>query len=331
MVATGAAGIFSLPFFFIPFIQQAGIRILTVTLVGVMVALAVAGTWRRPLESFDYRQRQADGEISAIYTLIAWSPSQSQSDLEREAPGTKLSEAQYGGVREGEPNPTLWFGSDELGQDVLSIVLHACRLSISIGLVSTGISLAIGVTIGAIMGYFGGWVDTLLYRLLEIFMSLPVLFILIVAAGVLPRNIYVIMAIIGCFSWTGSARFIRAEFFKLRDQDFVQAAKVMGVPLHSVLFRHMLPNGLTPVLVEASFAVAGAILAEATISYLGFGPTNQPSWGRLLSSAVSEDGAFKWWLAIFPGFAIFMTVFAYNLVGEALRDAIDPKLQKARA
>src|SRR5690606_29991545 len=168
---------------------------------------------------------------------------------------------------------------------VLSQMMHARRLSISIGLVSTSIAVVIGVTIGSLMGYFGGWVDLLLYRVVEIFMAIPVLFLLVVAAGVLPRNTYVMMAIIGCVTWTGAARFTRAEFMKLRGQDFVQAARSLGLPLRSILFRHMLPNGVTPVLVDASFAIAVAIIVEATLSYLGLGPDNQASWGKLLSSA----------------------------------------------
>jgi peptide/nickel transport system permease protein len=209
-------------------------------------------------------------------------------------------------------------------------MLHACRLSISIGLVSTAISVVLGVTVGALMGYFGGWVDLLLYRVVEVFMAVPVLFLLIVAAAVLPRNTYVMMAIIGCVAWTGSARFVRAEFYKLRNQDFVQSARAVGLPLRSILFKHMLPNGVTPVLVDASFAIAAAILAEAVLSFLGLGPANQASWGRLLSEATNQVGDFKPWLAIFPGLAIFLTVLSYNLIGEAFRDAIDPKLKKAR-
>ena len=224
----------------------------------------------------------------------------------------------------------FWLGTDSIGQDVLSQMLHACRLSISIGLVSTGIAVLIGVTMGALMGYFGGWVDMLLYRVVEVFMAIPVLFLLIVAAAVLPRNTYVMMAIIGCVSWTGAARFIRAEFYKLRGQDFVQAARAVGLPLRSILFKHMLPNGVTPVLVDASFAIAAAILAEAILSFLGLGPANQASWGRLLSDANNQVGDFVPWLALFPGAAIFFTVLSYNLIGEALRDAIDPKLKKAR-
>jgi peptide/nickel transport system permease protein len=212
-------------------------------------------------------------------------------------------------------------------------MMHACRLSISIGLVSTGIAVLIGVTMGALMGYFGGWIDMILYRIVEVFMVVPLLFLLIVAASVLPeelRTTYVMMAIIGCFSWTGAARFTRAEFMKLRKQDFVQSAEAMGLPLRSILFKHMLPNGVTPVLVDASFAIAAAITIEAVLSFLNLGPIDQPSWGKLLSSAASTEGVPVWWLAVFPGLAIFLTVLSYNIVGETLRDAIDPKLKKAR-
>ncbi len=230
----------------------------------------------------------------------------------------------------GYDAPKHLLGTDTLGQDVFSQLLHACRLSISIGLVSTSIAVTIGVVVGAIMGYFGGIVDLLLYRVVEIFMAIPVLFLLIVAAGVLPSNIYIMMAIIGCFTWTGAARFIRAEFMKLRDMDYIQSARAVGLPLRSILFKHMLPNGVTPVLVDASFLIAAAILIEAILSYLGLGPAGQASWGKLLSNATGDTGAFIWWLAIFPGGAIFLTTLAYNLIGEALRDAVDPKLKKAR-
>lgn len=223
----------------------------------------------------------------------------------------------------------FYLGTDPIGRDVLTQMLHACRLSISIGLVSTGISVLIGIFVGSLMGYFGGWVDLVLSRIVEIFMAVPVLFLLIVAASVLPRNTYVMMAIIGCVTWTGSARFIRAEFLKLRNQDFVQSCRAVGLPLHSILFRHMLPNGITPVLVQASFGVAAAIIAEATLSYLGLGPYGQASWGKLLALTTGETGVFLWWMAVFPGVAIFLTVLAYNVLGENFRDAIDPKMRKA--
>jgi len=377
-------------------------RSINVIAVSIVVAVLVGMYWSPALEKFEYRQREAAGEIESVYTIVPYSPNQSASTMYNREPGATQMTAlwdQFEGrlrldnnhqaaysdeelsiipIEQGHieslervsrsiapylPLPidqlldeihteqvsgalpnllTLrerilatqasghFLGTDTLGQDVLSQMLHACRLSVSIGLVSTSIAVTIGVTIGAMMGYFGGFIDLLLYRFVEVFMAIPVLFLLIVAASVLPRNTYVMMAIIGCFSWTGAARFIRAEFMKLRDMDYIQSAQAMGLPLRSILFKHMLPNGVTPVLVEASFLIAAAILIEATLSYLGLGPSGQASWGLLLSNAIGDTGVFVWWLAIFPGGAIFLTTLAYNLIGEALRDAVDPKLKKAR-
>lgn len=290
------------------------------------------GTGGAKLINFErYIEAERAGEVRATWTLIPWSPQYTRSDMVGLKPGSKVEESPKLADFKDTPFGARrnWLGTDALGGDVLAQMLWACRLSISIGLVSTGISLLIGVTIGAIMGYFGGWIDMLLFRIVEIFMAVPVLFLLIVAAGVLPRDTYVMMAIIGCFSWTGAARFTRAEFLKLRKQDFVQAAQATGLPLRAILFRHMLPNGVTPVLVDASFAIAAAITVEATLSFLGLGPDGQASWGKLLSSATAATGTFVWWLAVFPGLAIFLSVLSYNLLGEALRDAIDPKLRKA--
>ena len=136
------------------------------------------------------------------------------------------------------------------------------------------------------------------------------------------------MAIIGALSSFSYAEFVRAEFLSLRDRDFVHAARAAGLPLHTIVFKHMLPNGLTPVIVNASFGIAGAILIESTLSFLGIGLQTESSWGSLLEQALGSGGTFFWWLAIYPGAAIFLTVLAYNLIGEALRDALDPKLNK---
>jgi peptide/nickel transport system permease protein len=305
-------------------------RLGLVALALVVSVWAGSSRWTERLPNYDvFDAQEASGEYSMTYTVVPFSPDFYRSDIYVLPPLTTLGEA----VPEIRERPvgarTMLLGSDAIGKDVLAQMMWACRLSISIGLVSTGLAVLIGVTIGALMGYFGGWVDLLLFRVVEIFMAIPVLFLLIVAAAVLPRNTYMMMAIIGCVTWTGAARFTRAEFYKLRRQDFVQGAQAAGLPLRSVLFRHMLPNGVTPVLVDASFAVAAAIIAEATLSFLGLGPDGQASWGKLLSSATGTTGTFVWWLAIFPGFAIFFTVLSYNMLGEAMRDAIDPKLRKA--
>jgi peptide/nickel transport system permease protein len=220
-------------------------------------------------------------------------------------------------------NRTHLMGTDENGADVASRMIHASRIALGIGFIATGIALVIGTIIGGLMGYFSGIVDIIGMRLVEIFEAIPTLFLLLSFVAFFGRSIYMMMVIIGITAWSGYARYVRAEFLKLRQQDFVQAAVASGLPLRSILFRHMLPNGLAPLLVATSFGVASAILAEATLSFLGLGLVDDPSWGQLLNQAV-QSSTFNWWLAVFPGGAIFMTVFAYNLLGESLRDAVDP-------
>jgi peptide/nickel transport system permease protein len=218
-------------------------------------------------------------------------------------------------------------GTEENGADVLSRMIHAARIALSIGLIASGIALAIGVVVGGLMGYFSGIVDMLGMRLVEIFEDIPTLFLLLTFVAFFGRSLYMMMVIIGVTGWSGYARFVRTEFLKLRNQDYVQAAVASGLPLSSILFRHMLPNGVAPLLVSVSFGIAGAILAEATLSFLGLGVVDAPSWGQMLDQAV-KSSTFNWWMAVFPGGAIFMTVFAYNLIGESFRDAIDPKLAR---
>jgi peptide/nickel transport system permease protein len=233
------------------------------------------------------------------------------------------------------PSLSHWFGTEEFGADIMSRMIHASRIALTIGFLSTGIAVAIGVFIGGLMGYFVGAVDIIGMRLIEIFEAIPTLFLLITFVAVFSDvplftgsgRIYMMMAIIGLTSWTGDARFIRAEFLRLRKQDFVQAAIAAGLPLRSVIFKHMLPNGIAPVLVSASFGIASAILTESVLSFLGLGLIQEPSWGGMLDQARAAGGNFSWWIAVFPGTAIFLTVFAYNLIGEALRDALDPKLR----
>ncbi|MEE9412551.1 MAG: ABC transporter permease [Methylococcales bacterium] len=221
-----------------------------------------------------------------------------------------------------------WFGTEENGADVLSRMIHASRIALAIGFIATGIAMSIGVVIGGLMGFFSGKTDMIGMRIVEVFEAIPTLFLLLTFVAFFGRSLYLMMVIIGITGWTGYARYIRAEFLRLRQQDFVQAAIALGLPLRSILFRHMLPNGIAPVLVAASFGVASAILAEATLSFLGLGLVGEPSWGQMLNQAV-RSSSFNWWMAAFPGGAIFLTVFAYNLIGEALRDAIDPYLNKS--
>ena len=223
---------------------------------------------------------------------------------------------------------THWLGTESNGADVLSRMVHASRISLGIGFVATGIAIAIGVLLGGLMGYFSGVADMIGMRLVEIFEAVPTLFLLLTFVAFFGRSLYIMMVIIGITNWTGYARYVRAEFLRLRQQDFVQAAVACGLPLRSILFRHMLPNGIGPVLVATSFGIASAILAEAVLSFLGLGLVDDPSWGQMLNQAVQSSN-FYWWMAAFPGGAIFLTVLAYNLIGEAMRDAIDPYLKKS--
>lgn len=258
-----------------------------------------------------YRQLAAAGAIeAAYYTPIPFSP----TDRLRDQPGMKNQ----------PPSRTHWLGTEADGADVLSRMIHAARIALAVGFIATGIALVIGIIVGGIMGYFSGIVDLIGMRVVEIFAAIPTFFLLLSFVAFFPRNLYIMMVIIGVTGWVGYARFTRAEFLRLRQQDFVQAAVACGLPLRSILFRQMLPNGVAPVLVEASFGVAAAILYEATLSFLGLGLVDEPSWGQMLSAATTASGGFNWWVALYPGLAIFLTVFAYNLVGEALRDAIDP-------
>jgi peptide/nickel transport system permease protein len=269
-----------------------------------------------PLVNYDiYRADLAAGRIQhAIYVPIHFSPDDHLRDQDD--------------MRLIAPSAAHWMGTTSDSADLLSNMIYATRIALSIGFISTGIAVTLGVIIGGLMGYFGGIVDLLGMRLVEIFDAIPTLLLLLCFVAVFPPNLYIMMAIIGLTGWVGYATFIRAEFLSLRDRDFVHAARAAGLPLRSILFRHMLPNGITPVIVTASFGVAGAILAESTLSFLGIGLTGEASWGGLLNQALGEGGSFYWWIALYPGLAIFLTVFAYNLIGEALRDALDPKMLK---
>ncbi len=266
-----------------------------------------------------YRVAEREGAYDwVVYAPVPYSPKDYQRDLGDTGLEAPLSQAQR----------SHWFGTEQNGADVLSRMIHASRIALGIGFVATGIAMVIGVIIGGLMGYFSGIVDILGMRLVEIFEAVPTLFLLLTFVAFFGRSLYIMMVIIGITSWPGFARYVRAEFLRLRKQDFVQAAEAAGLPLSSILFRHMLPNGMGPVLVAASFGVASAILAEATLSFLGLGLVDDPSWGEMLNQAV-QSSRFNWWMAAFPGGAIFFTVFAYNLIGESLRDAIDPYLSKS--
>ena len=227
------------------------------------------------------------------------------------------------------PSVRHWFGTDKLGRDVMAGMIHGSRISLSIGFVAVGIAVIIGVVLGAIAGYFGSWMDLAISRLFEIMLSIPTFFLLITVAALLPPSIFLTMAIIGMTSWVGIARFTRNEFLRIRNQDYVTAAIALGVKDRKVMFKHILPNALAPVIVSVVLGIAGAILVESSLSFLGIGvPAELVTWGSILNEA--SGATFAWWLAVFPGFAIFVTVLAYYLVGEGLREVLDPRLRGLR-
>ncbi len=224
------------------------------------------------------------------------------------------------------PSGAHWMGTDNLGRDVFARMLHGAGISLKVGLVAVAISLLIGVLVGALAGFYGGVADVLLSRLIEVVICFPFLFLILAVIVFLPPSIYNIMIVIGLTRWTSIARYTRGEFIRIKEQEFTEAARALGASDRKIIFRHILPNSLAPVLVAATFGVANAILIEAALSFLGLGvqpPT--PSWGEILSVG-RQYIEMAWWLATFPGLAIFVTVTSYNLLGEGLRDAADPKM-----
>ena len=231
---------------------------------------------------------------------------------------------------EGRPSRMNLFGTDQAGVDVLAKMVHGTTIALLVGFVSMGIAGTIGILVGAIGGYFGGWVDTITSRATEIVMCIPTLVLILAIIAILEKpTIWHTMAIIGATGWTGIARLTRGEFLRLRNAEFVMAARAAGAGPLRIMLRHILPNALAPVLVPITFGIASAILTESSLSFLGFGPPPPTaSWGSVLNDARSN--LTMWWLVVFPGLAIFLTVLAYNLVGEGLQEATDPRLREAR-
>jgi peptide/nickel transport system permease protein len=253
-----------------------------------------------------------EGEDWALFPPVPYHPNQSKvrGEIEALAP----------------PSVKHVMGTDDRGRDVFARVIHGTRISLSIGFVAVGIYLIIGVFLGAIAGYRGGFVDSAVTRLIEVMMSFPTFFFILAIQGLLERtSIFQLMVVIGLTRWTDVARLVRGEILRIKNEKYVVAARSAGLSRPRLLVRHILPNALGPVLVSASFGVAGSVLIEAALSFLGFGtPPPTPSWGELLTQAYLHYEC--WWLTVFPGLALFLTVLSYNLVGEGLRDAVDPKL-----
>lgn len=223
------------------------------------------------------------------------------------------------------PSMQHWMGTDGLGRDVLSRMLHGGRISLLVGLVAVGISTLIGILLGAIAGFYRGWVDVFIMRLVDVMLSIPSFFLILAVIAFLTPSIINIMIVIGLTSWMGVTRLVRAEFLSLCEREYVMASRTLGARDYRLIFKHLLPNSLTPIIVSAVLGVAGAVLMESGLSFLGLGvQAPQASWGNILTDG-KEYIQFAWWLSLFPGLAILITVLGYNLLGEGLRDALDPR------
>jgi peptide/nickel transport system permease protein len=223
------------------------------------------------------------------------------------------------------PGNGHYLGTDDLGRDVLARMIHGARVSLTVGFFATIIAVLVGSFLGALAGYYGGPADWIVSRVIEVVLCFPFLFLLLGIVALFRPSMLTIMIALGLTSWTNEARYVRGEFLRIREIEFAQAARASGARDARIIFRHLLPNALAPMIVSASFGVASAILTESALSFLGLGvPLPTASWGSILSTA-HEHIEYAWWLVLFPGLAIFSTVAAFNIVGERVREALDPR------
>lgn len=252
-----------------------------------------------------------------MYALAIAAPVLSTQDYQDVDPPNKLQ----------APSLEHLMGTDNIGRDVYSRILWGARISLAVGFVAAGVSVVLGTIIGSIAGYFGGWVDDALMRFTEIIMAFPTFFLLLTIISIVERSIFNIMLVIGVTSWPGLARMVRGQILSLREQEFTEAARALGASDSRIIFRHILPNAMAPVIVSTTLRISGAILAESSLSFLGIGVQEPfPSWGSIINT-----GRYYLlqapWLMIFPGMFIFLTVLSFNYLGDGLRDALDPRLK----
>lgn len=225
------------------------------------------------------------------------------------------------------PSLDHWMGTDKFGRDVLTRALYGARISLSIGFIAVAIAVTLGTAVGAVSGYFGGWIDTLLMRFVDVLISFPLLVLLIAVIALFQPSIFLVVAVLGLTLWPSTARIVRGEVLSLREREFVQAAYALGLGAPRIILRHIVPNVMGPVIVAATLGLGNIILIEAGLSFLGMSvqpPT--PSWGNMIEEG-REFLVQAWWAATFPGLAIVVTVVAFNLIGDGLRDALDPRLR----
>jgi peptide/nickel transport system permease protein len=226
------------------------------------------------------------------------------------------------------PNRAHLLGTDVLGRDVLSRMIHGAGVSLSVGFVAVGIATIIGVVLGSVSGYYSGMVDRIVMRFVDIMLCFPTFFLILAVIAFVGPSIWNIMMVIGLTSWMGVTRLVRAEFLSIRERDYVQAARSQGAGDLRIIFLHILPNALAPVLVSATLGVGSAVLLESGLSFLGLGvQPPDPSWGNMLTEG-KDNIEIAWWLSLYPGLAILITVLGYNLLGEGIRDTLDPRLRR---
>lgn len=300
---------------------------LGLALAGVAGMLAWATMTSYRLDDADYFRNHAqlaatDAAHAAVFAPVAYGPAEQILVEKLQAPGwwerSVRADSQDGRVH--------WLGTDNLGRDLFARLVLGTRISLAVGFVAVGIALVIGLLLGSLAGYYGGWVDMVISRFIEIVICFPTFFLILLVLGTVRKpGIFWIMLILGITGWPGIARLVRGEFLKLRGLDFVVAARALGLSDAKIILRHILPNALGPVYVAVSFGVAGAVLLETSLSFLGIGvQPPMPSWGEALHQAFAHIEQ-AWWLVLFPGVAIFATVMSFNLVGDGLRDAFDPR------
>jgi peptide/nickel transport system permease protein len=258
--------------------------------------------------------------IAVICAIAIFAPALSRYDPKTLHPGSK----------DLPPSAQHWLGSDRNGRDTYARLVTGARVSLSVGVAAVAIIMTIGIALGAAAGYFGGWVDSAVMRCTDMLLAIPQILLLICAAALFRPSLTTTVVVIGLTSWPGAARLIRGQFLALRSQEYVTAARTIGASAPRIIVQHLMPNAMAVIIVETTLWLSGAILLEASLSYLGLGvqiPT--PSWGNMLQDGQSEVLAGAWWLTLFPGLAILVTSLAFNLVGDGLRDSFDPR-QKRR-